>query len=93
MEDSKPPARGPSAVSSERRSREASPAPRYPQVHVALHSRNPYAVVSAVRQALRRSRIDASEIARFNEEAFATEEPRHMRQVCGSWAEIEFLAG
>lgn len=93
MEDSRPPGRGPSATSSEHRSRETSQAPRYPHVHVALYSRNPYAVISAVRHALRRSRIEAAEIVRFTEEAFEVEEPRHMHEVCGSWADVEFLAG
>ena len=54
-----------------------------------LRSDNPYAVISAVRLALRQSRIDADEIARFSDEAFETEEPRQMRAVCESWAKVE----
>ena len=65
--------------------------PRYPQIHVQLHSRNPFALVSAVRQALRRSRIDPGEIYRFTEEALQSEEPGKMRAVCADWAEIEVL--
>jgi hypothetical protein len=63
-------------------------APRYPEIHVQLHSRNPYALISAVRLALRRSHIDRAEIHRFTEEALADDEPRRMRQVCDNWAHV-----
>ncbi len=63
-------------------------APRYPDIHVKLHSRNPYALVSAIRLALRQAKVDESEVSRFTEEAFEDEEPRRMRQVCGSWADV-----
>lgn len=66
--------------------------PRYPEIHVELRSRNPYALISAVRLALRRSRIDRSEIFRFTEEALADEEPRRMRQVCDHWADVRITA-
>jgi len=59
---------------------------------VTLRSSNPYAVISAVRLALRQSRIDQAEVARFSDEAFATEEPRRMRAVCDSWADVEVKA-
>ena len=62
--------------------------PRYPQVQVRLHSSNPFAMVSAVRLALRQSDIDAHEIRRFSAEAMETEEPGQMRDVCARWAEI-----
>jgi hypothetical protein len=89
MAAQKPPDRRASAPTGERRSRQASDAPRYPDVHVTLRSTNPYAVVSAVRHALRRSRVDQSEVARFSDEAFETEEPQRMRAVCDSWADVE----
>lgn len=63
--------------------------PRYPQIQVRLHSSNPFALVSAVRLALRKSDIDATEIRRFSAEAMETEEPGQMRDVCARWAEIE----
>ena len=63
-------------------------APRYPDIHVRLHSRNPYALVSAVRLALRQAHVDESEVTRFTEEALEDEEPRRMRQVCDTWADI-----
>jgi hypothetical protein len=54
-----------------------------------LRSSNPYAVISAVRHALRRSRVDEAEVARFSDEAFENEEPRRMRAVCDSWVDVE----
>jgi hypothetical protein len=66
-------------------------APRYPQIQVRLHSSNPFALISAVRLAMRRSRVDAGEIDRFTEEALGTDEPQRMRQVCSSWAQVEVL--
>ncbi len=64
-------------------------APRYPEVHIRLRSQNPFALISAVRLALRQSQVEASEIYRFTEEALANEDPTRMRQVCAAWAEIE----
>ena len=66
--------------------------PRYPQIHVRLHSDNPFALISAVRMALRKYRIDEGEIDRFTEEALRTEEPQEMRKVCTDWAAIELLS-
>lgn len=63
--------------------------PRYPDIHVRLHSRNPFALVSAVRAAMRKQRVDDEELRRFSDEAMAREEPDHMVDVCSSWAEIE----
>ncbi len=67
-------------------------APHYPDIHVRLRSNNPFALVSAVRMALRRSRVDQGEIRRFTEEALASEEPQRMRQICSDWAEVEVTA-
>lgn len=66
--------------------------PRYPDVQVRLHTENPFALVSAVRLALRRSQVGAGEIRRFTEEAFRSEEPSRMRDVCSSWATVEVVA-
>ncbi len=66
-------------------------APRYPKIQVRLHSANPYALVSAVRQALRHSEVDAGEIDRFTEEALRAEEPTRMREVCTSWADVKVV--
>lgn len=64
-------------------------APRYPEIHVQMSSRNPFAWVSAVRQALRHRAVDAVEIERFTAEALADDSPHHMRNVCNSWTAIE----
>ena len=63
--------------------------PRYPDIHVHLHSRNPLALVSAVRTALRRSRIDEYEIRRFTNEALKDREPARIRHVCEAWTQVE----
>lgn len=64
-------------------------APRYPEIQIRLRSNNPFALVSAVRLALRKSEIDPREIYRFTEEALESDEPQKMRQVCSNWAEVE----
>ena len=64
-------------------------APRYPDIRVRLHSHNPFALVSAVRQALRTSHVDGHEIELFTEEALREDEPRRMRAVCAEWTAVE----
>lgn len=66
--------------------------PRYPDIQVRLRSNNPFALVSAVRLALRSSHVDQGEIFRFTEEALRNDEPQRIRQVCSDWAEVEVLA-
>lgn len=63
--------------------------PRYPDVQVRLHTRNPFALVSAVRLGLRRSHVDGREIDRFTEEALEAREPDQMRDVCATWVAVE----
>ena len=67
--------------------------PRYPQLHVRLASQNPFALVSAVRLAMRRSRMDSEVIDRFTDEALRQEEPGQMRRVCASWAQVDLERG
>ena len=62
--------------------------PRYPDIQVALRSRNPFALVSAVRLALRRSGVEQGEILRFTEKALSVEQPERMREICSEWARI-----
>lgn len=64
------------------------PDTRPPDVHVRLQTDHPLAMVSAVRHELRRAGADPRLIERFNEEAFASEEPQRMRDVCRRWADI-----
>ena len=63
--------------------------PRYPQLRVALRSRNPFAYVSAVRTALRRAGTDPGEIERFSEEALAADDPQRLRQLCSAWVQLD----
>ncbi len=63
-------------------------APRYPDIHVRLRSSNPYALISAVRLALRQAEVGEAEVTRFTREALEDEEPRRMREVCDSWADV-----
>ena len=62
--------------------------PRYPEIHVRLRSRNPYALISAIRLALRQAHVDEAEVHRFTEEALESKEPRRMREVCRHWADV-----
>lgn len=62
--------------------------PRYPEVHIELHTRHPLAWISAVRQGLRLSGVAGHEIHRFTEEAFEAS-PRKVEEVCTSWARVE----
>lgn len=63
-------------------------APRYPQIRVHTASRNPLALVAAVRLALRRARVDPGEIRRFSEEALELHEGDSRRRVCARWVEV-----
>jgi hypothetical protein len=63
-------------------------APRYPQARVRLGSRNHYALVSAVRFALRRLGAPPEEVRRFTQEALASGDPANAREVCARWADI-----
>ena len=62
--------------------------PRYPQIHVQVSSRNPLALIAAVRQALRLAHIDRSEIRRFTNEAFAFAGGDATRRVCSRWVDV-----
>lgn len=62
--------------------------PRYPDIRISLRSRHPLALVSAVRQAMRRSGVDEGEILTFTEKAFEASQPERMREICAQWAQI-----
>lgn len=64
---------------------------RYPEIHIRTHSRNPLTWVSAVRTALRQSRVDAAEIQRFTEEAFHVDEESMIGAVISRWARVEVV--
>lgn len=63
--------------------------PRYPQIHVRTRSRNPFVLVAAIREELRRARASDEEILRFSRQALAAREPSRMREVCRSWAVVD----
>ena len=63
--------------------------PRYPQIFVEVQSPNPLALVAAVREALRLAHVKRSEINEFSNEAFASDSPREVRQVCQEWVTLE----
>ena len=65
--------------------------PRYPKIHVRTRSRNPLALVAAIRAELRRARAGDEEISRFSRQALAMREPTRIREVCRSWAVVEGL--
>jgi|GEM_PF-2274553 len=67
-------------------SRRAHEDPRYPELHVSLHTENPLALVSATRLALRRAGTDRTEIERFTRDALGSPDPRSQ---CGRWVHLD----
>jgi SOS response regulatory protein OraA/RecX len=63
--------------------------PRYPQIHVCTRSRNPLTLVAAIREELRRARVDEREIHRFSRQALTAAEPERVRQICRRWAVVD----
>ncbi len=63
--------------------------PRYPELHVALRSPRPIALVSAVRLALRRAGVEHDEIARFTGEALSQDDPRRTVELCAEWVKVD----
>jgi len=53
----------------------------YPKVRITLRSRNRYALVSAIRQALRRSGMAPLEIETFSREALTTRDPQRFEEL------------
>jgi hypothetical protein len=64
-------------------------APLYPQIHVALRSRNRFALVSAIRYSLRRAGTSPAEIERFSQEALSTQDTRRFEELCSHWVRME----
>jgi len=63
--------------------------PQYPEIHVHTESDNPFALVAAVRLALRQAHIDHPEIERFSYEALSDNDPASSRRVCRSWVRVD----
>lgn len=62
--------------------------PRYPKIFVETDSKNPLALVAAVREALRLARVQRSEISEFSDEAFASDSPQDVTEVCKEWVRL-----
>jgi hypothetical protein len=67
--------------------------PVFPDIQVALRSRNRFAVAAAIRQALRRAGKDRREIDRFVAEAISAEDPDRLREVCRRWVRLQLPNG
>jgi hypothetical protein len=63
--------------------------PLYPEIRVALRSRNRFAVVSAIRHGLRRAGTPPAEIDRFSQEALSTQDPHGLVEICSRWVRLE----
>ena len=63
--------------------------PRYPEILVEIESRNPLALVAAVREALRLVHVQRSEISEFSDEAFSTDSPQQVKRVCREWVTLQ----
>lgn len=63
--------------------------PRYPEIRVHVDSSNPLALVAAVREAMRRARVEKSEIMRFSEEALGEHDDLRSREICRRWVWID----
>ena len=61
---------------------------RYPQIQVTVQSRNPLAVVAAVREQMRLAGMDPLLIRRFSDEALSQQSDQHIGLVCRQWVEV-----
>ncbi len=63
--------------------------PIYPKVRVTLRSRNRFALVSAIRQALRRAGTSPGDIETFSREALTTQDPGRFEELCRRWVVMD----
>ena len=61
--------------------------PLYPDICVQTRSENPYALIAAVRLAMRQAQIGRPEIDRFTREALSGNAARS-RRVCRAWVAV-----
>ncbi|MFQ5350647.1 MAG: hypothetical protein ACE5EG_09420 [Thermoanaerobaculia bacterium] len=59
--------------------------PRYPELRVSIRSRNPLALVAAVREELRLAGAGHGDISRFTDQALARPDRRHVLAVAEEW--------
>ena len=62
---------------------------RHPGIRVHLETANPYAIVAAIREELRRARVDRKEIRQFSDEALSQPDPLGIRRVCREWVRLD----
>ena len=62
---------------------------RHPGIRVNLETANPFAIVAAIREELRRARVDREEIRRFSDEALSQPDPLGIRRVCREWVTLD----
>lgn len=63
--------------------------PLYPEIRVSLRSRNRFALVSAIRQGLRKAGTCPAEIERFSQEALSVQDPHQFEEICSQWVRLE----
>ena len=63
--------------------------PRYPKISVGIESKNPLALVAAVREAMRLAHVKRSEISRFSDQALATDSAKGVKRICEEWVCLE----
>ena len=61
---------------------------RFPRIQVNVRSRNPLAVVAAVREQMRRADVEPETIRRFSDEALSQQEDQRILAVCGDWVDV-----
>ena len=61
---------------------------RYPDIRVRTESRNPLALVAAVREELRLARVTRAEIDQFSEEALSQAQEEAIKAVCRTWVNL-----
>jgi hypothetical protein len=59
--------------------------PRYPEIHVSTRSRNPLALVAAVREELRLAGAARTDITRFTDQALEHPDRPHVLAVAERW--------
>ena len=61
---------------------------RFPRIQVSVRSRNPLALVAAVREEMRLADVEPETIRRFSDEALSQSDDEQILEVCGDWVDI-----
>ena len=62
---------------------------RFPRIQVSVRSRNPLAVVAAVREEMRLAAVEPDLIRRFSDEALSESDSERIIQICGDWVNVQ----